>query len=133
MKNVAVIGLGRFGSKIAVTLSQKGFDVIGLDDNEDIVSDVKDLIDQAVVLDSTDEKAMRAVHVDTVDIAVVAIGKDSNNAPIKINNTNPKINNWAGCTRSTIITSLKWPKRPTNTTPKIIWTKLYISINGTAL
>ena len=76
MKNVAVIGLGRFGSKIAVTLSQKGFDVIGIDEDEDIVDDVKDLIDQAIVLDSTDEKAMRAVQVDTVDVAVVAIGSN---------------------------------------------------------
>ncbi len=76
MKNVAVIGLGRFGSKIAVTLSQKGFDVIGIDEDEDIVDDLKDLIDQAIVLDSTDEKAMRAVQVDTVDIAVVAIGSN---------------------------------------------------------
>ena len=73
MKNVAVIGLGRFGSKIAVTLSQKGFDVIGIDEDDAIVDDVKDLIDQAIVLDSTDEKSMRAVQVDTVDIAVVAI------------------------------------------------------------
>lgn len=76
MKNIAVIGLGRFGSKIAVTLSQKGFDVIGIDSNADIVDDVKDLIDHAVVLDSTDEKAMRAVQVDAVDIAVVAVGSN---------------------------------------------------------
>lgn len=76
MKNVAVIGLGRFGSKIAVTLSQKGFDVIGIDENSELVDDVKDLIDQAVVLDSTDEKAMRALHVDAVDITVVAIGSN---------------------------------------------------------
>ena len=34
MKNVAVIGLGRFGSKIAVTLSQKGFDVIEIELSE---------------------------------------------------------------------------------------------------
>ncbi len=76
MKNIAVIGLGRFGSKIAVTLSQKGFDVIGIDSKPDIVEDFKDLIDQAVVLDSTDEKAMRAIQMDAVDVAVIAIGSN---------------------------------------------------------
>jgi len=74
MKSIAVIGLGQFGYQIAINLTQKGFNVIAIDNNYDIISEIKDLVSQAVILDSTDEKAMRAIHIDNIDIAVVAIG-----------------------------------------------------------
>ncbi|MDA1354348.1 MAG: TrkA family potassium uptake protein [bacterium] len=76
MKNFAVIGLGQFGSQIAISLSQKGFDVIAIDDSEEVVSEIKDIVSHAVVVDAIDEKAMRAVNVDTVDTAVVSIGSN---------------------------------------------------------
>jgi trk system potassium uptake protein len=58
MKSVAVIGLGQFGHQVAISLSQKGFEVVGLDNDADIVDEMKDLIAQAVILDATDEKAI---------------------------------------------------------------------------
>jgi trk system potassium uptake protein len=76
MKSVAVIGLGQFGHQVAISLSQKGFEVIGLDSDAEIVSEVKDLIANAVILDTTDEKAMRSVNIDNVDMAIVAIGSN---------------------------------------------------------
>ena len=76
MKSIAVIGLGQFGSQVAITLSQKGFDVIAIDNEEEVVSEYKDLISSVVILDSTDEKAMRGANVDNIDIAVVAIGSN---------------------------------------------------------
>lgn len=76
MKRVAVIGLGEFGSQISIALTQKGFDVVGIDDDEDVISEYKDIVAHVVSLDSTDEKAMRGVSVDTVDVAVVAIGSN---------------------------------------------------------
>eukprot|EP01047_Picozoa_sp_COSAG01_P000401 COSAG01_NODE_7_length_54400_cov_1218.054935_25_plen_238_part_00 len=75
-KSVAVIGLGQFGSQVAISLSQKNFDVLAIDNNHEIVSEIKDLVAQAVVLDASDEKAMRAININTVDIAVVAIGSN---------------------------------------------------------
>ncbi len=73
-KSVAVISLGKFGIQLASSLSQKGYDVIAVDINSDSVDEVKELVNYAVVLDSTDEKSMRAVNIDSVDIAVVAMG-----------------------------------------------------------
>jgi trk/ktr system potassium uptake protein len=70
----AVIGLGRFGFKLATTLAEKGAEVIAIDSNRALVDEIKDLVSQAVCLDSTDEKALRAVGVQDVDAAVVAIG-----------------------------------------------------------
>ena len=74
MKSIAVIGLGQFGHQLAVGLTQKGFEVIALDKDVEVVSEIKDLVSQAVILDAIDEKAMRAVNIDNVDIAIVAIG-----------------------------------------------------------
>jgi trk system potassium uptake protein TrkA len=76
MKTIAVVGLGEFGIQVAVELSQKGFYVIGIDNQESAIDDVKDRVNQAVILDSTDESAMRAVNVDNVDVAVVSIGSN---------------------------------------------------------
>ena len=73
-KSVAIISLGKFGVQLAIGLSQKGYDVIAVDNNSDCVDDIKELVNSAVVLDASDEKAMRAVNIDTVDIAVVAMG-----------------------------------------------------------
>ncbi|MGA0242732.1 MAG: potassium channel family protein [Candidatus Marinamargulisbacteria bacterium] len=73
-KSVAVISLGKFGIQLAISLSQKGYDVIAVDHHPERVDDIKELVNFAVVLDATDEKAMRSVNVDTVDIAVVAMG-----------------------------------------------------------
>lgn len=75
-KKIGVIGLGRFGSQVAISLAQKGFDVLAIDLSEEFVTEIKDLVTRAVVLDSTDEKAMRAVQVDTLDIVVVAFGEN---------------------------------------------------------
>jgi trk system potassium uptake protein TrkA len=74
MKTIAVIGLGQFGNQLAVGLTQKGFEVVALDKDVEVVSEIKDLVSQAVILDAIDEKAMRAVNIDNVDIAIVAIG-----------------------------------------------------------
>ena len=76
MKSIAVIGLGQFGSQVAISMTQKGFDVLAIDSDEEIVTELKDLVTTAVILDSTEEKAMRAVNIDSVDVAVVAIGSN---------------------------------------------------------
>ncbi|MGC6367294.1 MAG: potassium channel family protein [Candidatus Marinamargulisbacteria bacterium] len=73
-KSVAVISLGKFGVQLAISLSQKGYDVIAIDQSSERVDDIKELVNFAVALEATDEKAMRSVNVDTVDIAVVSMG-----------------------------------------------------------
>ena len=75
-KSIAVLGIGQFGFQLSIALTQKGFDVLAIDDNADIIDEVKELVTQAIVVDSTDEKAMRSINIDTVDVAVVAIGSD---------------------------------------------------------
>src|SRR3989344_962061 len=54
-RQFAVIGLGRFGYSVAETLIKKGY---------------------AVQCDATDERALKAVSVQNVDVAVVSIGEN---------------------------------------------------------
>ena len=72
----AIIGLGRFGSAMATTLTELGQDVIGIDANEERVQRHADVIRSAVQLDANDERALRAVGVQDVDVAVISIGEN---------------------------------------------------------
>ena len=74
MRQFAVIGLGRFGSSVAKTLSAKGKEVLGIDHREQIVQEMSDAITQAVCVDASDDKALKAVGIENVDVAIVAIG-----------------------------------------------------------
>jgi trk system potassium uptake protein TrkA len=74
MKQFAVIGLGKFGMKVALTLSGKGGQVLVVDEDIRKVEEIKDLVTQAVCLDSTDEDAMRAAGLEDVDAAIVGAG-----------------------------------------------------------
>ena len=74
MRQFAVIGLGRFGASVAKALSEKGHQVLAIDISEPIVQDISDDVTQAVCLDATDEKALRTVGIENVDVAIVGIG-----------------------------------------------------------
>lgn len=71
-----VVGLGVFGSTIALELSRLGNDVIGIDLNPNLVSDIADRITQAVIADARDEKVLRDLGVHECDGVVIAIGED---------------------------------------------------------
>jgi len=75
MKRFAVIGLGRFGQMLAISLAKSGAEVIAIDKDRDIVEAIRDEVSHAVRLDSTDEEALRAQGVDQVDVAIVGIGQ----------------------------------------------------------
>jgi trk system potassium uptake protein TrkA len=73
-KNVAVIGLGRFGEAVALRLVALGHEVVGIDGNAEIVQKLADDLPHVVQADSTDAEALMALGVNEVDFAVVAIG-----------------------------------------------------------
>jgi len=72
---IAVIGLGRFGSEVAKALDGNTCDVLAIDRNENRVREVADEVTVALTLDATDEKALREAGVQNCDIAVVSIGE----------------------------------------------------------
>lgn len=74
--SVAVIGLGRFGSSLALELMAHGTEVLGIDLDEDLVQAMNGQLTQVVRADSTKEEALRQMAVDEFDRVVVAIGDD---------------------------------------------------------
>lgn len=75
MRRFAVIGLGRFGKKLAVALAMSGAEVIAIDKNREAIELLTDQVSHAVRLDSTDEEALKAQGIDKVDVAIIGIGQ----------------------------------------------------------
>ncbi len=74
MQRIAVIGLGRFGARLAGNLAQAGCEVIAIDKDILLVETIRDDVTLAIALDATDEQALRAHGLDRVDAVVVGIG-----------------------------------------------------------
>ncbi|HEY4484827.1 MAG TPA: TrkA family potassium uptake protein [Nitrospiria bacterium] len=75
-RQVAVIGLGRFGYNVAETLIKKGCEVLAIDRDEHKIEAVSDFATYAVECDATDEKALKAISAQNVDAVVVSIGEN---------------------------------------------------------
>jgi trk system potassium uptake protein len=71
----AVIGLGRFGSSVALTLVQRGYRVIGIDSSRAVVQHFADTLTHTVALDATDEDALRAIDIGSFDTVVVSMAQ----------------------------------------------------------
>lgn len=76
MKSYAVIGLGRFGSEVARHLCRLECQVLAMDINPDLVSQVANDVTHAVVGDAQDKEVLRSLGVGELECAVVAIGDD---------------------------------------------------------
>jgi trk system potassium uptake protein TrkA len=75
-KQFAVIGLGRFGSSVAITLHEVGHEVLAIDMDEEQVRRMSDRVTHVVQADTTDENSLKALGVRNFDVVVVAIGED---------------------------------------------------------
>ncbi|MGW9557325.1 potassium channel family protein [Nocardiopsis sp. NPDC055551] len=73
-KRVLVIGLGRFGSSLALELVRHGWEVLGMDSNPRLVQTYADALTHTVIGDATDEETLRQVGAPQFNRAVVAIG-----------------------------------------------------------
>ena len=82
MKTFVVIGLGRFGSAVALELSDLGHEVLALDEREEYVQEVADKVTHAVTGDARDPAVLRALGVRNYDCAVVAVGGDVGNSAL---------------------------------------------------
>jgi len=73
-KQVAVIGMGRFGFSMATSLFDMGNEVLAMDSNAKKVENIASLITHAVQADATSEAVLKELSVSSFDMAVVAIG-----------------------------------------------------------
>jgi trk system potassium uptake protein TrkA len=76
LSRVAVIGLGRFGSSLALELAGRGYEILGIDSDPRRVQVLADELAHAAVADTTDEEALRQLGVPEYERAVVGIGSN---------------------------------------------------------
>lgn len=79
-RQVAILGLGRFGVGLANTLLSMGYDVLAMDVDEKRVQAIAPTITRAVQADGTDEAVLKELGVDKFDVAIVAMGSDIENS-----------------------------------------------------
>jgi trk system potassium uptake protein TrkA len=72
----AVVGLGRLGTAVARTLLERGRTVLGIDLDREAVQLLADELTEALILDATDEDALRSVDIALYDAVVVAISEN---------------------------------------------------------
>ena len=70
----AVIGLGRFGSAVAMELEKKGNTVIAIDKDPKKCKDISKHVSTTLILDATNEEAIREASLDHVDVVIVGMG-----------------------------------------------------------
>lgn len=73
MKNILIIGLGRFGKHIAMQLNQMGHEIMAVDLNEERVEKVLPFVTNAQIGDSTDAEFLKSLGIGNYDICFVTI------------------------------------------------------------
>ena len=76
MKNILIIGLGRFGKHLAEKFSQLGDEVMVIDRNEEAVQEIMNTVTYAQVGDCMKEEVLRSLGVNNFDICFVCTGED---------------------------------------------------------
>jgi len=76
MRQCVVVGLGTFGASVAEALVEKGCEVLAIDEDEEKVKEISETVTQAVQADARDEKTLRSLGVDKMDIAIIATGEN---------------------------------------------------------
>jgi trk system potassium uptake protein TrkA len=73
---VAVLGLGRFGTALALELARGGTEVLAVDQRPDVVQRLSGRLGQVVIADSTDPDALTEIGIADFPCVVVSIGND---------------------------------------------------------
>ena len=75
-KSYAVIGLGQFGMSVAETLAESDCDVLAIDAREENIQEIADKVTYAVRADVREPEVLRALGVQNVDVAVIAVAEN---------------------------------------------------------
>lgn len=73
---VLVVGLGRFGAAVARSLIRLGHEVLGVDEDAQLVQRYASEFTHVLAADTTDTEALQQIGADQFDRAVVGIGTD---------------------------------------------------------
>lgn len=76
MKNVLIIGLGRFGRHMAIRLQDLGNNVMAVEEDEETANDVVDRIPNIQIADATNPQVIKSLGINDFDLCVVTIEED---------------------------------------------------------
>jgi trk system potassium uptake protein TrkA len=71
-----IVGIGNFGGYLAKRLTNLGHEVIGVDTSESRIELIKDSITHSIVMDATDQAAVKNLPLKDTDVVIIAIGED---------------------------------------------------------
>lgn len=71
-KQIAVLGLGRFGRSAAITLEEMGCEVLGVDKDENVIEQISDKISRIVSFDIRDARAFDQIGIENFDIVIIS-------------------------------------------------------------
>ena len=80
MKNILLIGLGRFGRHIALQLNKLGHEVMAIDSNEEMVNAILPIVTNAQIGDSTNTEFLKSLGIGNFDVCIVTIGGNFQNS-----------------------------------------------------
>ena len=80
MKNILLIGLGRFGKHIALQLNKLGHEVMAVDSNEERVNEILSIVTNAQIGDSTNAEFLKSLGIGNFDVCIVTIGGNFQNS-----------------------------------------------------
>ena len=80
MKNILLIGLGRFGRHIALQLNKLGHEVMAVDSNEERVNEILPIVTNAQIGDSTNTEFLKSLGIGNFDVCIVTIGESFQNS-----------------------------------------------------
>jgi len=72
----AVIGAGHFGQAISLALSEKGHEVLVIDNDINVIQDISEDVAYAVCIDATNKRALLNENILSFDAVIVSIGND---------------------------------------------------------
>lgn len=80
MKNILLVGAGRFGRHIAIQLSQLEHQIMTVDANEERINDVLPFTTNALIGDSTNAEFLRSLGIGNFDVCIVTISSNFQNS-----------------------------------------------------
>ena len=75
MISVAIIGLGKFGTRVLEQLSELDADIIAIDKDRDLIEQYKDLVRESYITDAMNENTLRKIIPEDISCVIVDLGE----------------------------------------------------------
>lgn len=70
-----IVGLGRFGTALALDLAESGSEIIAIDSNEEKVREIREVTENAFIVNNLEKKTLIETGIQNCDVAIVCIGE----------------------------------------------------------